>query len=200
MAKRKKPARAKPFRLAASMIIFAAEYPRDLNAKQAAIRAGLKPSHAAQTASHWLKRPEILELVEAGLEARRERCGIQVDRVLENLAATANADHRDYTALYGKSGAALNTLPAHVTYAIESVEFHENGTIKKLKLKDSHQALDLLVKYLRLIKSDDPRTGEGGDLGAMTPEQIDAELAAAYLREKERKALPDLMLTAVEVK
>ncbi len=199
MAKKaaRKPKRRGSFRLSKMMVLFAAEYPRDLNAKQAAIRAGLSPSHAASTASDWLKRPAILEMVNAGIEARRERCGIQVERVLENLAATASADLRDYFNADGKFiGLAL--LPAHVTYAIEQLEFHENGKVRKVKLKDSHQALTLLVKYLKLLKADDPKAGEGGDLASMTPEQLEEELANIYAKAQARKLLPDVLATAVK--
>lgn len=68
---------------------FAQEYLVDLNATQAAIRAGYSPKTAGSQAFDLLKKPEIQEIIEQGRKAAEVRTGISLDRVLEAYAAIA---------------------------------------------------------------------------------------------------------------
>ena len=59
---------------------FVEEYLIDLNATQAAIRAGYKVDNARQTATENLAKPYIAEAIEKALAERSRRTGINQDR------------------------------------------------------------------------------------------------------------------------
>ncbi len=73
---------------------FVLEYLIDLDAKAAAIRAGYAPRHARAHASALLRRPEIADAVRLAMAERAQRCGITVERVIEEYARIAFADLR----------------------------------------------------------------------------------------------------------
>lgn len=74
---------------------FVAEYLVDLNATQAAIRAGYSPKTADSQASDLLTLPKIQLAIQAALRARQARTQITQDRVLHELAilAFSSVDH-----------------------------------------------------------------------------------------------------------
>ncbi|MFX7879430.1 terminase small subunit, partial [Acinetobacter baumannii] len=67
-------------------------YLLDLNAAQAAIRAGYSPRTAKQIAYETLNKPEVQELVRERQAALAERTEITQDAVLQRLWAIATAD------------------------------------------------------------------------------------------------------------
>lgn len=73
---------------------FVREYLVDLNATQAAIRAGYSEASAQQIAAENLCKPVVAAAVAAELEARAERTAITADKVLAQWwqIATANAN------------------------------------------------------------------------------------------------------------
>lgn len=73
---------------------FVDEYLIDLNATQAAIRAGYSEKTAGQQAFDLLKKPEIQESISLAMKAREERTEITQDRVLRELAKIGFADIR----------------------------------------------------------------------------------------------------------
>lgn len=62
--------------------IFALEYLKDLNATQAAIRAGYSEKTAAQIGERLLRNVEIRQQVQEAMDKRAERAGIDADFVL----------------------------------------------------------------------------------------------------------------------
>ena len=66
--------------------LFIEEYLIDLNATQAAIRAGYSPETAGSIGSENLKKPEIRARIEKAMAERSRRTGINQDRVLMELA------------------------------------------------------------------------------------------------------------------
>ena len=64
---------------------FAEEYLVDMNATQAAIRAGYSERTAYRTGCDNLKKPHIRVLIERGMEARSEKTGIDAQWVLDEL-------------------------------------------------------------------------------------------------------------------
>lgn len=64
---------------------FVAEYLKDRNATQAAIRAGYSPDGAGQTAHNLLKKTEIAAAVEQREQAVAEKCGITAEFILNGL-------------------------------------------------------------------------------------------------------------------
>lgn len=73
---------------------FAEEYLIDLNATQAAIRAGYSPAAAYDTGRELLELPWVQELVAQGKAARAERTQLKADEVIDRLRAIAFADPR----------------------------------------------------------------------------------------------------------
>ena len=78
-------------RLTAKQDRFVEEYLVDLNATQAALRAGYSEKTARSIGAENLSKPDIEKAIADALEARRLRTEITQDRVLEELAAIAFA-------------------------------------------------------------------------------------------------------------
>lgn len=75
---------------------FAEEYLVDLNATQAAIRAGYSEKTAEQQGSRLLRNVQVQAAIEAGRAKQQKRTGITQDRVLEELALLAFSDLTHY--------------------------------------------------------------------------------------------------------
>lgn len=73
---------------------FVEEYLVDLNATQAAIRAGYSPRTAKQQGQRLLTFVDVQEAIQVGRSKRTERTEITQDRVLEELAKIGFADIR----------------------------------------------------------------------------------------------------------
>lgn len=74
---------------------FVDEYLVDLNATQAAIRAGYSVDSARQMASENLSKPYIQAAISEARKAQQERTGITADKVLAEIASIAMADPRE---------------------------------------------------------------------------------------------------------
>lgn len=74
---------------------FVEEYLVDLNATQAAIRAGYSPNSAEVEGSRLLRNAKVAEVVAARQSDRAHRTEITQDRVLQELWAIATADPND---------------------------------------------------------------------------------------------------------
>lgn len=68
---------------------FVEEYLIDLNATQAAIRAGYKPDHARSVGSENLTKPDIQEAIIKANAERSQRTKISADSVLNELSNIA---------------------------------------------------------------------------------------------------------------
>ncbi len=89
-------------KLTAKQSAFVDEYLKDLNATQAAIRAGYSAKTAGQIGEENLKKPEIALAIEKAKQERSERTKIDADWLLNRLADEAEADLAD---IYFESGA-----------------------------------------------------------------------------------------------
>ena len=67
---------------------FVDEYLKDLNATQAAIRAGYSKKTARQTGQENMTKPVIKAAIEQGQNARAERCQVDADYVLKTIIDT----------------------------------------------------------------------------------------------------------------
>ena len=75
--------------MTAKQQLFVDEYLIDLNATQAAIRAGYSEKTAQAIGAENLTKPIVSEAIAEALKSRSERTEITQDRVLEKLAALA---------------------------------------------------------------------------------------------------------------
>jgi len=67
---------------------FVAEYLIDLNATQAAIRAGYSEKTAGSVGGENLKKPEIAKAIQAAMNHRTERTQVDADYVLRTIVDT----------------------------------------------------------------------------------------------------------------
>lgn len=82
--------------LTAKQRMFVAEYLIDLNATQAAIRAGYSVKTARQMGEENLSKPDIQGAIQKAMEERAKRTQITQDAVLEKLWKICSDDIKNY--------------------------------------------------------------------------------------------------------
>lgn len=82
-------------RLTPKQELFVKEYLIDLNATQAALRAGYSEKTARQIGQENLSKPAIMQEIQKNMNVRAERVEISADRVLQELGAIAFHDVND---------------------------------------------------------------------------------------------------------
>lgn len=132
---------------------FCEEYMIDLNATQAAIRAGYSPKTAQEQSARLLSNVMVQNRL-AQLQAEQSRrTGVSADRVVRELSkiAFANAsDLIDPETASVKLDASRDDLAAIQSIKVKS--FGEDGLEHEVKLADKLRALDLLGKHLGMYK------------------------------------------------
>lgn len=177
---------------------FCQEYLKDLNATQAAIRAGYSEDSAGSIGHENLKKPEISARVQQLMNERSERTKITADRVLKELAKIAFSDMRKF-AKWGPGGVSLidcSTLAdedaACVAEASESTS-KDGGSIR-FKLHDKKGALELLGKHLKLFTEKHEHSGPEGKaipIATQTTEELQARLAELLAKVKPNDPGPE---------
>lgn len=120
---------------------FVQEYLVDLNATQAAIRAGYSPKTAYRTGADNLKKPQIAEAISGAQQERGKRLQVDADEVLERLTAIARGEVRTEKATkfgvldlppdFGERIRALELVGKHLGMFTERVDVTSGG--EKLK-------------------------------------------------------------------
>lgn len=142
---------------------FVEEYLVDLNASQAAIRAGYSKHTAKEQGCQLLTRLNIQEAINSVVEARSKRTEITQDRVLEELARLAFLDPRK---MYDEDGNLIpfHLLPIEVAAAVGGIDVSSYGenlkTTTKIKLIDKKGSLDLLGRHLKMFTDKIHHTGD----------------------------------------
>ena len=153
-------------KLTARQARFVHEYLLDLNAKQAAIRAGYSPRSAETNGNRMLRNAQVSSAVRAAKAEREHRTSITADRVLRELAKIAFFDPRR---LFDADGqplpvAELDDDAAAVVAGLEvSVTHSDDGSmtrVAKIKLADKLAALEKLGRHLGLFEKSQPGTAE----------------------------------------
>ena len=80
--------------LTAKQAAFACEYLVDMNATQAASRAGYSRKTAASQGERLLRNVEVRQAIDAGLNSRATKTGVTTERVLRERARLAFFDPR----------------------------------------------------------------------------------------------------------
>ncbi|MEI1258337.1 terminase small subunit [Blautia sp. JLR.GB0024] len=127
---------------------FVEEYLIDLNATQAAIRAGYSVKTANEQGSQNLAKLSIQQAIGEAMAERSKRTGINQDRVLQELARIGFAritDIMDPATAKIREDASDDDLAC-----IQSVKIKPNewGTEREVKLCDKKAALELLGRHL----------------------------------------------------
>jgi phage terminase small subunit len=164
---------------------FIQEYLIDLNATQAALRAGYSPDTAFQIGAENLKKPKIADALEAAMAERAARTGINADRVLRELAKIGFSDLRRAvkwhgnvvnSADYPEGGDTLvvktiinnrvelidsDLLDDDTAASISSISQNQAGGVT-IKLHDKRAALVDIGKHLGLFRERMEVTGQSG--------------------------------------
>lgn len=138
---------------------FCAEYLKDLNGTQAAIRAGYSKKTAKEGAAQLLTNINIQSEIQKLMKKRSERTEITQDRVLEELAILAFSDFRNYGEIIKELGIdRLKLIPfseikGDATRAIKSIseKISKDGVQLSFKLHGKTHAIELLGKHLGMF-------------------------------------------------
>ena len=132
---------------------FVDEYLIDLNATQAAIRAGYAEKNARITAAKNLTKVNIKKEIEHRMKDREKRTEITQDKVLRELAHIAYDDIRNYLEFWtdenGKLQVELKPSEEIDTRNISEIQL-DNGKLK-FKLYPKDNALIQLGRHLGLF-------------------------------------------------
>jgi phage terminase small subunit len=132
---------------------FIDEYLVDLNATQAAIRAGYSKKTAHVIGSENLGKPEIAKAVAERQAARSIKTRMTAEQVLDAIAEIAQADIRG---MFGEGGRLLlpeewddSTAAAVSGLDVVTVEKGEGAVeyVAKIKRADRLRALDMLARH-----------------------------------------------------
>ena len=141
---------------------FVEEYLIDLNATQAAIRAGYSKKTAVKIGTQVLGKTSVQKAIERALARRSARTEVTQDRIIKELARIAFIDPRKIFE-WGPSGVTLREseeLTDDDAAAVSEISqiSTEFGRNIKAKLHDKIKALDLLMKHMGMqeITDKDP--------------------------------------------
>lgn len=139
---------------------FIEEYLIDLNATQAAIRAGYSPDTAKAIGSENLTKPDIRTHIDRAMADRSKRTGVNADRVLQELAKIGFADVTDFVTIEGHSVKVKTTdqMPRDKLGAIAGIKEGANGI--EIKLNDKEKALELIGRHLGMWNDKVELSGE----------------------------------------
>ena len=137
---------------------FVAEYLIDLNATQAAIRAGYSAKTANEQGARLLTNVSVRSALDEAMKARGERIQTTADDVLREITRLAMFDPADLTNV--KSPDDIKALPEDVRRAIVGWSWDRQGrfTIKLVK----EGALEMLGRHHALFKDRVEHSGPNG--------------------------------------
>ena len=176
---------------------FVEEYLVDLNATQAAIRAGYSEHTAKDIGCENLAKPNIAEAIAEAREKLSERTEINQEWVLKRLARMADANMEDYVRVDGEGLAHVDLSEVTrdqfaVVTEITSDRLNTRGsdgetqaetTRTKIKISDQQAALEKIGRHLGMFKD---KMEVSTPFDEMTDEQISTRLK---LVREQRRAL-----------
>ncbi len=166
--------------LNARQALFVEEYLVDLNATQAAIRAGYSSNGASAQAARLMKDPSVKTAIREAFQRRSERTQIRQDRVIKELARVAFFDPRK---LYDDEGRprSLHDLDDDTAAAVAGLDVYEEfsgrgldrvkvGEVKKWRLANKLDALSQMAKHLGMTMPAEGPVDEGSHVVLYLPE------------------------------
>lgn len=160
-------------KLTAKQNKFVEEYLIDLNATQAAIRAGYSPKNAGKIGHELLEKTR--NEIDRAIAERSRRTGINQDRVLRELAKIAFVNPND---VINFRDATVKMTSEENLAAIASIKVKKipgeygDATEREVKLYDKLRALDLLGRHLGMFKD---KIEINGDMGVKIVDDIPDE-------------------------
>lgn len=144
---------------------FCEEYLIDLNATQAAVRAGYSTSTAGAIGAENLKKPQIRARIDKALAEQSKRTGVTADRVVRELAKVAfvnSDDVMDFNSATVKPDASKDDTAAIASVRVKTIPTKDgDGVEREIKLADKLKALELLGKRYGLFTDNVNVSGEG---------------------------------------
>ena len=136
--------------------LFVDEYLIDLNATQAAIRAGYSPNNADKIGSELLGKTRVSDAISKAMAERSRRTGINQDRILMELAKIAlvnPANVVDFNEATILDSALPEDLAAVASVKVKRFPTKEGeGIEREIKFYDKTKALDLAGRHLGMFK------------------------------------------------
>lgn len=165
---------------------FVREYLLDLNATQAAIRAGYSAKTAYSMGQRLLKNVEVSAALVAAKQERAQKTQIDADWLLTRLAEESTADVAE---LYNDDGTLKPVkdwpliwrqgLVAGLDVEEIRVEGIVVGSIRKIKLSDRIKRLELIGRHIDVGAFKDKIEHSGKvEVEALTDEALEAKIAA----------------------
>lgn len=166
---------------------FVDEYLVDLNATQAAIRAGYSQKTAQEQGARLLSNVMVQAAIAECMKAREQRTEITQDKVVKELAKVAFGDPRKVMSwgpggLKLKDSAELTDDDAAFVSEVSETTTEHGGSLK-LKTNDKLKALELLGRHLGMFKEKVEVTGKDGgpiqsqsaapDLSSLTDDELE---------------------------
>lgn len=134
---------------------FCEEYLIDLNATQAAIRAGYSPESAYAIGSENMKKPQIRARIDKAIAEQSKRTGVNADRVVRELARIALlnpknvVNFKDATVLENASD---DDLAAVASVRVKIIPTADGmGIEREVKLYDKPKAIEQLGRHLGMF-------------------------------------------------
>ena len=156
-------------KLTAKQSAFVREYLIDLNAKQAAIRAGFSAKTAEQQGYQLLQHPSVQAAIAEAMAKRANKLELTADRVLLEAARLALFDPRK---LLNNDGTptGIHELDDDTAAAIAGLDVLEQyegtgkdrkfvGYVKKYRIADKNAALERVFKHMGLFEKDNRQKG-----------------------------------------
>lgn len=146
--------------------LFVDEYLIDLNATQAAIRAGYSPNNADKIGSELLGKTRVSDAIKTAMAERSKRTGINQDRILMELAKIALVNPENVVN-FDEAKIREDALPEDLA-AVASVKVKRfptkdgEGIEREIKFYDKTKALDLAGRHLGMFKDKLELSGQVG--------------------------------------
>ncbi|MFF6480096.1 terminase small subunit [Pseudomonas aeruginosa] len=138
--------------------LFVDEYLIDLNATQAAIRAGYSTRRATEIGYQLLQRPEVAQAIQAAMAERSKRTEVEADYVIRRLREIDEMDVLDILEEDG-SFRSIRDWPRAWRQFLSGIEIAElfegrgddrriAGVLRKVKWPDKLRNLELLSRHV----------------------------------------------------
>ncbi len=164
---------------------FVKEYLIDLNATQAAIRAGYSEKTAGQIGEQNLKKLEIQNAIHVAQQEISKRTDITIDRVLNEYAKIAFSDVRNILTTDGGLKDAFEwdddtagAVASIKSFEVTTPEGEKLGTNREIKMYDKLRALESIGKHLGFFETDNKQKQSQIDVNVLSDDTINALLKA----------------------
>ncbi|MBB6632775.1 terminase small subunit [Cohnella thailandensis] len=129
---------------------FADEYLVDLNATQAAIRAGYSSNSAEQQGSRLLSNAKVRAYIDERMAEHSRRTGVNQERIIRELARIAFLDPTKLVSMGNATimeDASEDDTAAIASVKVKTIPFEEGeGVEREVRFADKIKALELLGK------------------------------------------------------